>query len=113
VFSQTDEDGLTFEIVKRLGLKNGTFAEFGVGNGLENNTLSLAAAKWRGFWVGNENLAVNYNPSNEDKLNFAYIKYFVDLSNIMLLIETGLGLIGKETIDLISFDLDGNDLYLV
>src|SRR5689334_19646631 len=61
-FSQTDEDGLTFEIVRRLGLEKGTFAEFGVGDGLENNTLSLIAAKWRGFWAGNEELAFDPNP---------------------------------------------------
>jgi hypothetical protein len=43
-FSQGEEDGLTLEIIKRLGIKNGTFAELGVGNGLENNTLILLAS---------------------------------------------------------------------
>ena len=38
-FSSTDEDGITLEIAKRLGIKSGTFIEIGVGNGLENNTL--------------------------------------------------------------------------
>ena len=36
-FSQTDEDGLTLEILRRLGLEYGVFAEFGVGNGKENS----------------------------------------------------------------------------
>ncbi len=112
-FSQTDEDGLTFEIIRRLGIQKGVFAELGAGNGIENNTLALAALKWRGFWVGNENLAVNINPSNEPKLNLAYVKYFVDLDNIITLMQTGMNLIAQQKLDLISFDLDGNDFYLV
>jgi hypothetical protein len=56
-FSQSDEDGITLEIVKRLGLKHGTFLELGVGNGLENNTLVLLSLGWRGAWIGGEDLA--------------------------------------------------------
>ena len=41
-FSQNDEDGITSEIVRRLGFKTGVFAEFGVGDGSENNTLISA-----------------------------------------------------------------------
>ena len=48
-FSQTDEDGITLEIIRRLGITAGTFAELGVGNGIENNTLILLASGWRGF----------------------------------------------------------------
>src|SRR5512146_745114 len=52
-FSQTDEDGITLEILRRIrSLESGTFAEFGVGNGSENNTLILKALGWKGFWVG-------------------------------------------------------------
>ena len=59
-FSQTDEDGLTFEIIRRLKIKKGRYAEFGVGDGLENNTLLLAALGWKGFWVGGEDLIFKY-----------------------------------------------------
>ena len=41
-FSQADEDGITLEILRRIGIQDGTFCEFAVGNGLENNTLLLA-----------------------------------------------------------------------
>jgi hypothetical protein len=112
-FSQTDEDGLTFEIVRRLGLERGTFAEFGVGDGLENNTLALVAAKWRGFWAGNENLAFNPNPEGREAVNFTYIKTFITRANILEIIRTGLASIRKERLDLISIDLDGNDIYFV
>jgi hypothetical protein len=43
-FSQADEDGITLEILRRIDARSGTFAEIGVGNGLENNTLILLAA---------------------------------------------------------------------
>jgi hypothetical protein len=112
-FSQTDEDGLTFEIVRRLGLEKGTFAEFGVGDGLENNTLSLVAAKWRGFWAGNEDLAFNPNPEGHEAVNFTYMKAFITRANILEIIRVGLQSIRKEQLDLISIDLDGNDIYFV
>ena len=58
-YSQTDEDGITLEIVKRMGLKNSYFAELDVGTGIENNTLVLSALGWKGFWIGGENLDIN------------------------------------------------------
>lgn len=112
-FSQNDEDGLTFEIIRRIGLERGTFAEFGVGNGLENNTLALAAAKWRGFWAGNEDLAFDPNPERRQAVKFAYIKTFITRANLLEIIRVGLESIGKQQLDLISVDLDGIDIYLV
>jgi hypothetical protein len=63
VFSQSDEDGITCEIIKRIGIERGVFAEFGIGNGLENNTIVLASLGWKGFWVGAERLAYNPPPA--------------------------------------------------
>jgi hypothetical protein len=57
-----DEDGITFEIPRRIGLADGVFAEFGVGNGVENNTLAPAAAGWTGFWVDGEDLDTGNSP---------------------------------------------------
>lgn len=54
-FSQSDEDGITLEIIRRINIESGVYAEFGVGNGLENNTLILASLGWKGFWVGGRN----------------------------------------------------------
>jgi len=113
VFSQNDEDGITFEILRRIGLTEGVFAEFGVGNGLENNTLALAAAGWCGFWVGNEDIIVEYNPHNLKSLNFDYVKSWINLENIVSLYNTGLGSINQKKCNLISLDLDGNDYYFV
>jgi len=108
-FSQTDEDGITLEIIRRLGVQQGVYAEFGVGDGLENNTLILAALGWRGFWVGGEDLAFDFSRATK----FTYIKDWVTLENIMHHANTGLNAVNNEKIDVISLDFDGNDIYFV
>ncbi|MGA2812124.1 MAG: hypothetical protein ABSG16_12035 [Candidatus Acidiferrum sp.] len=113
VFSQNDEDGITLELLRRIGLSDGVFAELGVGNGLENNTLVLAAAGWSGFWVGGEDLSFDFNPHKTLQLNFTYQKQWIKLSNIVELCKESLKTIRRSACDLISLDLDGNDYYLV
>ena len=110
-FSQTDEDGITLEILKRLkSLDFGTFAEFGVGDGTENNTLILKSLGWRGLWVGGEDLAFRPNLANN---SFSYIKNWVTLENIIDLTINGMANISAKELDVISLDLDGNDIYFV
>jgi hypothetical protein len=108
-FSQTDEDGITLEIIRRLDIKAGTFVELGVGNGLENNTLILLANGWRGFWIGGEDLAFNHklNPKR-----FAFFKAWVTFENVAGLLKQGLNSIGTNGPDVLSLDLDGNDFYI-
>lgn len=109
-FSATDEDGITLEILRRIGrLDDGVFAEFGVGDGTENNTLILAALGWKGFWVGGQDLAVTV----EDHPRFAYQKAWITAENILALSRSGLQRIDATQVDVISLDLDGNDIYLV
>ena len=106
-YSQSDEDGLTLEIIKRIGISNGVFAEFGVGDGKENNTLILLGLNWRGFWCGGENLAFSI-PNNSRLL---YYKKWINKENICSLMKDGMQDLDEKTVDLISLDLDGNDLY--
>lgn len=108
-FSQTDEDGITLEIVRRLAIPNGVFAEFGVGDGLENNTLILASLGWKGFWVGGEDLAFNYSKAKK----FRYTKDWITLENIAFHAKNGLLMLEEKEIDIVSLDLDGNDIYFV
>lgn len=98
-FSQGDEDGLTLEILRRLKCNHGAFIEFGIGNGLENNTLVLLACGWEGTWVGNENLAFAL-PADSP---LTYRKQWITLDNILDHLPA--------TLDLISLDVDGNDLH--
>ena len=51
VYSQNDEDGIIAEIFNRIGTTNKVFVEFGVGDGLENNTLALLFQGWTGLWI--------------------------------------------------------------
>ena len=109
-FSATDEDGITLEILRRIGrLDDGVFAEFGVGDGTENNTLILAALGWKGFWVGGQDLAVTV----EDHPRFTYEKAWITADNIVALSRSCLQRIDATRVDVISLDLDGNDIYLV
>jgi hypothetical protein len=67
VYSQCDEDGIIQEIFNRIGLKSRTFIEFGVGNGLENNTLKLLLEGWSGLWIeGNGNYVAQINGKFHD-----------------------------------------------
>jgi hypothetical protein len=111
-FSQSDEDGITLEILRRIGvLSGGIYAEFGVGDGTENNSLVLAALGWRGFWVGGENLRFDYKRISAKR--FAYIKDWITLENIVELANRGLKMIDAKSLDVLSLDLDGNDIHLV
>lgn len=105
-FSQTDEDGITFEICRRIGLAEGQFIEFGIGDGTENNTLALAAAGWSGTWFGNENLAFSTEGSR-----IKYKQGWITLDNVFdIVLEAG---VDPPCVDLVSFDLDGNDYYMI
>lgn len=109
-FSGTDQDGITLEILRRIGgLDGGVFAEFGVGDGTENNTLILAALGWKGFWVGGQDLAV----SHADGPRFTYEKAWITAENILPLSRSCLRRIDATGVDVVSLDLDGNDIYLV
>ena len=111
-FSQTDEDGITLEILRRMNaLDSGVYVEFGVGDGSENNTLILAAMGWKGAWMGNEELA--FDLQKTDAHRFAYIKGWITLENITDSIEAGLSQVKEKAIDVISVDLDGNDIYFI
>ncbi len=106
-FSQTDEDGITLEIIDRLGISNGQFIEFGVGNGIENNTLVLLSLGWKGYWFGGQDLIINV----EKSLKLSFEKIWITKNNIVDLCNSAQKKMTK--IDLISLDLDGNDYYLI
>ena len=103
-FSQSEEDGITLEILNRISVNDGFFVEFGVGNGLENNTAILLAAGWKGAWYGGEKLAF----SLEDSSKLTFTKVWIKRSNIVELYNRT-----SKNADVVSLDLDGNDIYLV
>jgi hypothetical protein len=112
-FSQNDEDGLTLEIIKRLGLnsKQHFFAELGIGNGTECNSIILAAMGYRGIWIGNEVLSIDVPMAKTVK----YLKAWITAANVLPLLHTGMELYNIKdsgSLKIISVDLDGNDYYV-
>jgi hypothetical protein len=113
VYSQYDEDGIIQEIFRRIGAGTKTFAEFGVDDGLENNTLKLLIEGWRGLWIeGSEQQVSRINAKFADVLSSRRLSVkcaFITRDNIN-------GLIGAHftgEIDLLSIDIDGNDIYIL
>jgi hypothetical protein len=108
VFSQSDEDGITLEILRRIGISKGTCVEIGCGSGLENNTLILLASGWNAVWIDGMELAFDplVNPSK-----LVHSSSFVTRENICDLVN-GLSAKLNSEIELISIDIDGNDGYI-
>jgi hypothetical protein len=106
-YSQTDEDGITIEIVKRLNIKKGIFCEIGSDTGLQNNTLILAAMGWSGIWIDALDLAIDHKKLKRLK----FIKEFLTLDNIVSCIKKGQDSFEKKVIDVMSLDVDSNDYY--
>ena len=112
VYSQNDEDGIIAEIFRRIGSPGRTFVEFGVEDGLENNTLYLLLQGWRGLWIdGNEGFVKKIRSRfdeviQSDRLSVTHS--FITRDNI----NSTIGHFAKGEIDLLSIDIDGNDYHI-
>jgi hypothetical protein len=51
VYSQDGADGIIAEIFRRIGPRDRTFVEIGIGDGTQNNTRFLLEQGWRGIWI--------------------------------------------------------------
>jgi hypothetical protein len=113
VYSQNDEDGIIQEIFSRIGTTSKTFVEFGVGNGLENNTLTLLLKGWNGLWIeGAEQYVSQITSKFHQEISGGRLRVkdaFIDRDNINSLI----GECFTGEIDLLSIDIDGNDIYVL
>lgn len=107
-FSQNDEDGILMEILRRIGIENGHFCEFGVGDGTENNTIVLLAKGWSGAWIGGEDIA--FDPG-QSRLGF--VKAWVTRDNAPSLASRALQSLPPQNVNVMSVDLDGNDASIV
>lgn len=110
VYSQADEDGIIEEIVRRIDVERGYFIEIGCGDGRENNSHYLLLKGWSGIWV------------DGDAVNAAAIRAALPLGGRLRLVEqmvtrdnvtaipAAADLPDLGTLDLLSVDVDGNDL---
>ena len=113
VYSQNDEDGIICEIFNRIGATSKSFVEFGVGNGLENNTYALLFKGWKGLWIdGDPQLVATIRlnlPKTIASGALTVIHSFITRENIDSLIVAGSR---QGEVDLLSIDIDGNDFYV-
>jgi hypothetical protein len=113
VYSQNDEDGIIQEIFNRIDHGSRTFVEFGVEYGLENNSLKLLIEGWSGVWLeGSQKYVARINQTFSDAIRQGRLRVkhaFIDRNNLNTLI----GEFYHGEIDLLSIDVDGNDLYLL
>ena len=108
VNSQNGEDGIIREIFRRIGTTNRVFAEVGVGDGTENNTLFLHAQGWTGFWIdGSDDFRRQLGKLNKVR-DLKCLFSFVRKENIQGLFEQ-LGV--PEAFDLLSLDIDQNTFH--
>lgn len=112
-YSQHDEDGMLAEVFKRLGEKlPKTFVEFGVGDGLENNSLLLLKQQWRGLWIeGSNNNAASIRKYFSEQIANGQLRFehcFIDRDNINKLIGSHF----SGEIGMLCVDIDGNDYYV-
>ena len=113
VFSQSDEDGIIAEIFRRIGIDNQVFFEFGVGDGVANNTLNLLLAGWSGYWIdGSAEYVAKIEHSFRDYIQRGQLK----VANHLITKESINPQIRQfgmpPAIDLMSIDIDGNDYWI-
>lgn len=114
VYSQSDEDGIIREIFNRIGTTSKAFIEFGIGNGLENNTLALLFDGWQGLWIDASSQSIkkirkHFSPIIENG-QLTVVESFITKTNIDRLISSQ---IESSEIDLLSVDIDGNDYHVL
>jgi hypothetical protein len=113
-YSQFDEDGIIAEIFRRIGTTNKSFVEFGVGNGLENNTLALLFDDWRGLWIDAAPHSIQSIRTSFSKIidsgRLKVVESFITRENINELIRHH---VEQHDIDLLSVDIDGNDYHVL
>ena len=112
-FSQFEEDGIVDEIFRRIGSPSRYFVEFGVGEGLENNTIALLLAGWRGLWIeADSKLEQRIRAGFAEPIKsrqLSLLGEFVSAENIEeILAREGV----PEELDLASIDIDGNDYWV-
>jgi hypothetical protein len=110
VFSQNGEDGVIVEIFNRIGVTNRYFVEFGIQDGTEGNAVLLADVfGWSGLFIEGDDELV-------DRVRRKYSHGPVDVLHGMVTAANINELFAAAGVprepDLLSIDIDGNDLYV-
>jgi hypothetical protein len=112
-YSQNDEDDILRKIFEKIDTGNPlTFFEFGV-EPVENNTLYMFLGGAKGCWY--DKGLTEFKNKYGEKPGLKIYDEFITLDNIESLVTQGLTFlnVSKNNLDLLSFDLDGNDYYFI
>ncbi|HEX6202801.1 MAG TPA: hypothetical protein VF100_07350 [Thermoanaerobaculia bacterium] len=113
VYSQSGEDGIVREVLRRVGVAERAFVEIAAGNGRENNTVFLLAQGWSGLWVeGDPGKVEQIEAGFGDWLASGRLRLspeFVTAASVGEAMERGGAAVEP---DLLSIDIDGNDYWL-
>jgi len=111
VFSQNGEDGVLAEIFRRIGTTNRWFVEFGIGTGIEGNSVFLAdILGWSGAFIeGDERDFSGLARKYEGNELVTAVHAYLTPGNIA---ETFAAAQVPPEFDLLSIDIDGNDYWI-
>jgi hypothetical protein len=112
-YSQNGEDGIIDEIFRRIGSTNNFFVEFGVGDGLENNTALLLVKGWTGAWIEGDSASV---AAIQTTFRRQIAEKHLHVQNAFITAENIEQLFSNAAVplefDLLSIDIDGNDYWV-
>ena len=119
VYSQADEDGIIEELLRRIEAVtrvSRTFIEIGCGDGRENNSHYLALKGFHGCWCDGSAKNIDHIERELGGLSFPGLRvkqHFLTRENAQTFIEECIAFLGDTSPDLLSVDIDGNDLEIV
>jgi hypothetical protein len=114
VFSQNGEDGIIREIFRRVGARDRTFLELGVGNGQVNNTTFLLTQGWNGYWLEGSPRSVGLiRRGFATPLATGQLKLLQAVATAENAVECLKRLGVPPEIDLLSVDLDRNTYWVL
>jgi hypothetical protein len=119
IYAQCDEDGIMMEILSRVSRTvpmSRSVIEFGASDGLENMTHALIFCGYRGYWIEGSPAKVEFieqQLGGKDFADLRVVQKFVSLENTDEIAKGAAAFAGTADIDLLSMDLDGNDVHIL
>jgi FkbM family methyltransferase len=118
-YAQCDEDGIIRACLARIARTiplSRSFLEIGCADGRQNNTHQLALDGYRGVWVDGDEAAISAIDQALGGLAFddlLVLHQRVSLATATALGERAAVFLRASSIDLLSLDIDGNDLHVL
>jgi hypothetical protein len=109
-YSQYGEDGILYEIFRRIGAANKIFVEFGCHNGDLSTGQFLLCCGWSGYWIeGNKKLFKIAKKKFKHEKRLKVKHSFLTINNIeSIFVKMNIPI----HFDMLSIDVDGNDYWL-